>query len=236
MVVCGVLRLRFFVVLGLILAVVLSAGFVLFVLLPGLLEARLAADLQGRYELEEEPVVVVYPNFQAELLLGHIDRVEVYIDSHIREGILLRNLRINLDDVNVSILSPVWKGFDLNFQAASLVAEVPEESVNEYLRENELGMEGGKIDVLPQEIIYRPANASVGIPTSVGLDLRVVGPHTVEVVPNEVTVGGFTLPPFLTEPLTPGDRTLDLSELPLGTELVSVESSPENALIVRAEK
>ena len=169
-------------------------------------------------------------------MLGRIDRIEMHIDSYIREGILLRDLRMNLEDVNVTILSPLWGDLEGGIQRASLVAEVPEESINEYLRENELGLVGGEIDVRPQEVIYRDAYALFGLPASVGLDLGVVGLYTVELVPEEVKVGGFTPPPFLTEPLASGGRRLNLSELPLGTELVSVESSSENALIVRAEK
>jgi hypothetical protein len=215
----------------------LLVGVFAYAVLPALIEARLAANLKERYELEEEPAVEIYSNFPANLLLGRIDRIEVHMDSYTREGILLRDLRINLEDVDVSILSPVWGNLERDIQRASLVAEVPEESINEYLRENELGLEGGEIDVRPQEVSYRHEDAFFGLPASVGLDLGVVGPYTVEVVPEEVTVGGFTLPPFLTEPLTTsGGRMLNLSELPLGTELVSVEPSSENALIVRAEK
>ena len=204
--------------------------------LPALIEARLATNLKERYELEGEPTVVVYSNFPAELLLGRVDRVEVHLDSYTREGILLRDVRMDLEDVDVSILSLLPDNPERDVQRASLVAEVPEESINEYLRENELGLEGGEIDVRPQEVIYRDADALFGLPASVDLDLGVVGPHTVEVIPEEVTVGGLTLPPFLTESLASGGRTLNLGELPFGTELVSVEPSSENALVVRAEK
>ena len=47
-------------------------------------------------------------------------------------------------------------------------------------------------------------------------DLRVSGPRTIEVIPQEATVGGY--------------------ELPLGAELVSMEPSEEDALVARAEK
>jgi hypothetical protein len=214
----------------------LSVGILAYAVLPTLIEARLAASLQERYELEEEPAVEVYSSSPAKLLLGRIDRIEVHMDSYTREGILLRGLRMGLEDVDVSVLSPLWGNLECDIQRASLVAEVPEESINEYLRDDELGLEGGEIDVRPEEIIYRDADAFFGLPASVGLDLGVVGPHTVEVVPEEVTVGGFTLPPFLAEPLTSGGRMLNLGGLPLETELVSVVPSSENALVVRAER
>ena len=221
--------------LGLVGGVVL-VGVLAYAVLPALIEARLAANLKERYELEEEPAVEVYSNLPAELLLGRLDRVEVHLDSYTREGILLRDVRMNLEDVDVSILSLLRDNPERDVQRASLVAEVPEESINEYLLENELGLEGGEIDVRPQEVSYRDADALFGLPVSVHLDLGVVGPHTVEVIPEEVTVSGLTLPPFLREPLASGGRTLNLGELPFGTELVSVETSSENALMVRAEK
>ena len=62
------------------------------------------------------------------------------------------------------------------------------------------------------------------------------GPHTIEVIPEEATVGGFSLPSFFTRSLSSGGRTLDLGTLPFGTRLVSVELSEEDALVVRAEK
>ncbi|MDP8926188.1 MAG: DUF2993 domain-containing protein [Actinomycetota bacterium] len=175
---------------------VLLVGVLAHTVLPVLIEARLAASMKDRYELEEEPRVEIYSNFPAKLLLGRIDRIEVHIDSYTREGILLRDLRMNLEDVDVAILSPLRGDLEGGIQRASLVAEVPEESINEYLRENELGLAGREIDVRPQEVIYRDANVLFGLPASVGLDLGVVGPYTVEVVPEEVTVGWVHAAPF----------------------------------------
>jgi hypothetical protein len=142
----------------------LLVGVFAYAVLPALIEARLAANLKERYELEEEPTVEVYSNFPAKLLLGRIDRIEVHMNSYTREGILLRDLRMNLEDVDVSILSPLRGNPERDIQGASLVAEVPEESINGYLRENELGLEGGEIDVRPQELIYRDTDALFGSP------------------------------------------------------------------------
>lgn len=204
-----------------------------YTLLPGLIESRLAANLRESYGLEEEPTIEASSNFSPELLLGRIDRIEVDIDSFTKEGIRLRNLRIDLKDVDVSVPSIFRGNLEREIQAGSLVAEVPEESINEYLRENQLGLEGGEIDVRPGDAAYR--SEVFGFPASVGLDLRVAGPSTIEVVPREVTVGGLPLPPFLTEPLTSGGRTLTVGELPLGAGLVDVEARSDE-LVIRAEK
>ncbi len=219
-------------VAGILLLVV---GFFSYLVLPGLIESRLAASLQERYGLEEKPEVELSSGFPPELLLGHIDRIEVQIDQLEREGILLRDVRIDLKDVDVSVPSLLQGDLEREIEAASLRAEVPEESINDYLRENELGLEYGEIDVLPQNVAYRISEALLGLPASVGLDLRVSGPRTIEVIPQEATVGGYALPSFFTRSIASGGRTLTLSELPLGAELVSVEPSQEDALVVRAE-
>ncbi len=221
------------VVVGVLLLVV---GLFSYLVLPGLIESRLAENLQGRYGLEEEPEVEVSSNFPPELLLGRIDRIEVRIDQLTREGILLRDVRIDLEDVDVSVPSLLQGDLEREIEAASLRAEVPEESINDYLRENDLGLEYGEIDVLPQDVVYRISESLFGFPASVSLDLRVSGPRTIEVIPEEITVGGFSLPSFFTRSVASGGRTLTLSELPLGAELVSVEPSEDDALVVRAEK
>ncbi len=209
------------------------AGLYSYLVLPGLIEARLATNLQERYGLEEKPEVEVSSEFPPELLLGRIDHIEVHIDRLRHEGILLREVRIDLEEVNLSMLSILQGDLEREIHAASLAAEVPEESINDYLRENDLGLEGGEIDVRPQGVVYRSSDAFFGFSASVELDLRVAGPYTVEVIPQEATVGGFPLPSFLEEPLASGGRTLTLSELPLNTELMSVE--PErNTLVVQA--
>ncbi len=231
------MRLRFLVVLGVVVVVVLLVvGFSVYALLPGLIESRLAANLQGRYGLEEKPAVEVSSSFPPELLLGRIDRIRVQMDSFTKQGIRLRDLRIELKDVDVSVLSLLSGDLEREIEAASLVAEVPEESINEYLRKNNLGLEGGEMDVRPQSVVYRSADVLFGFSLRVGLSLQVAGPHTIGVIPQGVTVGGFSLPSFLTEPLAWGGQTLDVGELPLGAELVSVEPSEEDALVVQAEK
>lgn len=171
-------------------------GLFTYMLLPGLIEMPLAVNLQAGYGLEEKPSVEVSSNFPPELLLGRMDRIEIQIDSFTKEGIRLQDLRIDLKDVDVSVPGLFRGDLEREIRAASLVAEVPEESINEYLRENDLGLEGGEIDVRPDEVVYRSTDVFFGFPASVGLDLRVAGPHIIEVVPQEVTVVGLPLPPL----------------------------------------
>jgi hypothetical protein len=219
----------FTVAAGVLLLVV---GLCSYLVLPGLIESRLETSLQGRYGLQGKPAVEVSSGFPPGLLLGRIDRIQVQIDRLKREGLLLRNVRIDLRDV--SMLSLLRGDLEGETRAASLRAEVPKDSINEYLGENNPGFRG-EIDVLPQGLVYRNSDALFGLPVNVSLNLRVAGPHTIEVIPQEATVGGVSLPPFFTRSLAAGGRTLDLGELPFGSGLVSAEPS-EDALVVRAEK
>lgn len=213
----------------------LAAGFFSYLVFPGLIESRLAADLRGSYGLAEEPEVEVFSSFPPEMLLGRIDRIGIQIDQLPREGVLFRDVRLELQSVDVSWQSFFEGRLEYENRTNSLVAEVPEESINAYLRESDVGLLGnGEIDVLPQEVVYQSADVLLGLPGSVVLDLQVAGPHAIEVVPRDATVGGIQLPPFFTNSLAAG--TLDIGELPLGVTLTSVEPSPEDALIVRAER
>ena len=219
------------------LVLLVLAGFLVYSLLPGIIESRLAASLRESYGLEEEPTVEVSSSFPPELLLGRMDRIEVRMDSFVRDGIRLRDVRVDLKGMDVPVRS-LLSGGDLEREtrAVSLVASVPEQEINAYLRENDLVLREGKIDVRPRSVVYRSPDVLLGLPASVELDLRVSGPDQIEVVPREAAVGGFALPPFLTRSLASGGRTLDLGELPLGTALESVEPSVRDALVVRAER
>jgi hypothetical protein len=219
------------------LVLLVLAGLFVYLLLPGIIESRLAASLRESYGLEEEPTVEVSPNFPPELLFGRMDGIEVRMDSFVQEGIRLRDVRVDLRGVDVPVRS-LLSGGDLEREtrAVSLVASVPEEEINAYLRKNDLGLQGGKVDVGPRSVVYRSPDVLFGLPASVKLGLRVSGPSEIEVIPQEASVAGFTLPAFLTRPPEAGGRTLDLGELPLGTALESVEPSPGDALAVRAER
>ena len=219
------------------LVIFMLAVLFVYVLLPGIIESRLAASLRESYGLEEEPTVEVSSNFPPELLFGRMDRIEIRMDSFVREGIRLRDVRVDLRGVDVPVRS-LLSGGDLEREtrAVSLVASVPEEEINAYLRKNDLGLQGGKVDVGPRSVVYRSPDVLFGLPASVKLGLRVSGPSEIEVIPQEASVAGFTLPAFLTRQPEAGGWTLDLGEPPLGTALESVEPSPGDALAVRAER
>lgn len=208
-----------------------------YLMLPRLIESRLAADLKEQYGLKEEPTVEVFSSFPPELLIGRIDRIDVQVDQFVQEGVPLRGLYVNLENVDISVRSLLQGNLQHEIWSASLVAEVPEDSINAYLwKNNPLGLGGREIDVRSQDVVYRSADVLFGLPVSVGLDLWVSGPGQIEIFPQEATVGEFVLPPSLMRPLTPEERTLDLGELSLGVELRSVEPFSEEALVVRADK
>ena len=136
------LHLRPLAVVGPV-VVFLLVGVLTYVVLPALIEWRVAANLKDRYGPTEEPVVEVSSNFPPELLMGRVDQVDVRIDSFTKEGLQLRNLRVDLKDVGVSVAG-LFRGELEEIRNGSLTAEVPEESINQYLRENELSLEGGR--------------------------------------------------------------------------------------------
>jgi hypothetical protein len=219
------------------LVVFILAVLFVYVLLPGIIESRLAASLRESYGLEEEPTVEVSSSFPPELLLGRMDGIEVRMDSFVQEGIRLRGVRADLRGVDVPVRDLLsGGGLERETRAVSLVAEVPEGSINAYLQENDLGLQGGELDVRPRSVVYRSSDALFGLPASIELDLGVSGPSEIEVVPREARAAGFPLPAFLTRSLASGGRTLNLGELPLGTNLQSVEPSAGDALVVRAER
>ena len=228
--------MRFLGVLGVVVAVLLLlAGIFVYAVLPRVIENRISANLQGRYGLEEEPAVEISSSFPPEFLLGRIDRAEVSIDRMTRGGVALRDVRVDLEDVDVSVRSLLGGDVEREIGYAALRAEVPEEEINRYLRENNLSLAGGEMKIRKSGVMYRSEDALFGFPASVDLDLRVAGPRTVEVVPSDAVVGGFLLPPWVTNLLSIESRTLELGELPLGTELKGV-GSEYNALVVRAER
>ncbi len=73
-----------------------------YVMLPRLIVSRLA-DLKEQYGLKEEPTVEVYSSFPPELLMGRIDRIDVQVGQFVQEGVLLRGLYVNLENVDISV-------------------------------------------------------------------------------------------------------------------------------------
>ena len=81
------------------------------------------------------------------------------MDELTRQGIRLRDVRRTVKDADVSIISLLRGDIEREIRTASLVAEAPEKSINDYLQENTLGLEEWKIDVRAQEVVYRITDA-----------------------------------------------------------------------------
>src|SRR5829696_8940094 len=194
-----------------------------------LIESRLAVDLKEQYGLKEESAVE-YTLASRPSSLGRIEQIELQVDRFLQEGVLLRDVYINLEEVDISVRSLLQRNLEHENRSASLVAEVPEDSISDYLRKKDLlALYGGEIDVRSQDIVYRSADTLFGLPISVGLDLQVSGPNRIEVVLQEAAVGMFVLASSLMLSLTTEERTLDFGELPLGVELRIVEPFSEEA-------
>lgn len=116
--------MRFVVILGfggallLVLATLFS-----YLMLPGLIESRLAANLKEGYGLKQEPEVEVFSSFPPELLLGRIERIEVRVDL-VRAGLPLRDLHISLHDIEVPVRSLWYGDLERQIPTGSLAAEV----------------------------------------------------------------------------------------------------------------
>jgi len=110
-------------VLGVLLVL---AGLLSYLVLPGLIEDQLARRLQVGLGLPTEPDVEVSSNFPPELLVGRIDRIRVRADQLSLQGLALGNARADLRGVNVSV-PRLLLGADLRIetQSCSLSAEVP---------------------------------------------------------------------------------------------------------------
>jgi len=206
-----------------------------YLVLPGLIERWVAANLRQEYGLAREPEVEVSSSFPPEVLLGRVDRIEVHMDQAVQKRILLRDVRMDLGGVHVSLPSLLRGDLEVESRTAFLRAEVPEASINEYLQRHGLGSGSGKVEVRPDEVVYRREVPLSGPLASASLDVRVGGPHTVEVVTERVSVAGVVLPSSLGRLLSGGGWKLDLGELPFGTRLRSVEPS-QDSLILRAVK
>ncbi len=213
----------------------LVVGLFSYLMTPNLIERWLATNLRQEYGLAREPEVEVSSSFPPELLLGRVDRIEVHIDRMVQEGILLRDVRMDLRSVDISLPSLLRGSLQGESRAAFLRAEVPEASINQYLQRHGLGSGSGEIEIHPDEVVYRHVDPLSGTPASASLDVRVGTPQTLEVVPERVSVAGVTLPFSLRGLFSYGGWKLNLGELPFGTKVQSVDLS-QDTLIVRASK
>ena len=107
-------------VLGVLLVL---AGLFCYLVLPGLIEDRLALRLQVGLGLPTKPDVEVSSSFPPELLVGRIDRVRMDTGS----------ARADVRGANVSVPSLLRGEPILEAESCSLVAEVPGASTQQYL-------------------------------------------------------------------------------------------------------
>lgn len=226
------MRFLAFLGVGLLVLALLFGAFV-YLLLPGLIGSRLAASLQESYGLDEPPNVEVTSGFPPELLLGRIDGIQVSIDRLQQEGVALQNVRVDLANVDVSVPGLLQGDFEREIDDVALRAEVTEEELNAYLRESETGLPGGELAVDPGGLVYQSEDILFGLPASVNLDLQVAGPYAIQVIPTDPRVSGISLPTAVEGFIDTGSRVVELDELPLGTELESVEPG-RDALVVQA--
>jgi hypothetical protein len=105
-------------------------GLFSYLMLPGLIEDQLAQRLQAAFGAPTKPYVEVSSNFPPELLLGHIDRIQVTMDQISLQGGALYNARMDLRGVNVSVPSLLEGSPRIETQSCSLSAEVPALLIN----------------------------------------------------------------------------------------------------------
>jgi hypothetical protein len=106
-------------------------GLFSYLVLPGVLENQVAQRLQGVLGAPTEPSVEISSSFPPELLLGHIDRVEVTMEQISLQGVPLYNARVDLKGVNVSVPSLLEGNPTIETQGCSLSAEAPAVLINQ---------------------------------------------------------------------------------------------------------
>ncbi len=57
--------------------------------------------------------------------MERIQQIELQVDRFVQEGVLLRDLYINLEEVDISVRSLLQRNLEYESRSASLVAEVP---------------------------------------------------------------------------------------------------------------
>jgi hypothetical protein len=114
---------------------VVLAGLFCYLVLPGVIEDRLALRLQGALGLPAKPDVEVSSSFPPELLVGRIDRVRMDAGS----------ARADVRGASVSVPSLLLRGEPvLRADSCSMVVEVPGASAQQYLDcRGYLGLSGG---------------------------------------------------------------------------------------------
>ena len=109
----------------LLVAFVVVAGLFSYLVLPGLVESQLAGLLQTQLGLATEPEVEISSDFPPEMLLGRVDRIEATTDEVSQQGIIFSNARVDLEGLQVSVLSLLQGDVQVESESCSLTAEAP---------------------------------------------------------------------------------------------------------------
>jgi hypothetical protein len=102
-----------------------------YLVLPLVIESLLASGLQRALGTPTKPDVEVSSNFPPELLVGHIDRIEVRMDQATLQGGAVYNARADLRGVNVSVPSLLGGSPTIETQSCSVSVEAPAIFINE---------------------------------------------------------------------------------------------------------
>jgi hypothetical protein len=108
-----------------LLVLLVLAGLVSYVVLPGLVEDQLARRLQGALGAPTRPEVEVSSNFPPEMLLGRIDRVQLSTEQVSLQGVAFYDARADLKGVNVSVPSLIEGSPRIETRSCFLSADAP---------------------------------------------------------------------------------------------------------------
>ena len=109
----------------LLVAFLVVAGLFSYLVLPSLVESQLAGLLQTQLGLATEPEVEVSSDFPPEMLLGRVDRIEATTDEIIQQDLTFSNVRVDLEGLQVPVLSLLQGDVQIESESCSLTAEVP---------------------------------------------------------------------------------------------------------------
>jgi hypothetical protein len=112
-------------------ALLVLGGLFSYLVLPGLIENKLAQRLQVAFGAPTKPVVEVSSSFPPELLLGRIERIQVRMDQITLQGVALYNAQADLRGVDVSVLSLLEGNPVVETQSCSLSVEAPAVSIDQ---------------------------------------------------------------------------------------------------------
>jgi len=100
-------------------------GLFSYLVLPGLAEDQIARRLQESIGAPTKPEVEISSSFPPEMLLGHIDRVQVSADQMSLQGVAFYDARADLRGVSVSVPSLLEGSPRIETRSCSLGATAP---------------------------------------------------------------------------------------------------------------